>query len=58
MDYLGRFDTTMHEAETLALPEETFEVPENYWDGRSERRNEASRMTQLLDEYVGGDVSS
>lgn len=58
MDYLGRFDTTMHEAATLALPDEVFEVPEDYWDGRSERRNEASRMTQLLDEYDGGDVSS
>ena len=50
MDYVGRFDTSMHEVETLELPDGTFDVPDGYWDGRSRRRSAAPRMIQLLEE--------
>ncbi|RJX44430.1 hypothetical protein DM826_02090 [Halonotius aquaticus] len=51
MDYMGRFDTGMFEVQSIRMPNDTFEVPHDYWDGRSERRNEASRMTNLLQEH-------
>jgi hypothetical protein len=50
MDYVGRFDTSMHEVETLELPGGTFDVPDGYWDGRSRRRSAAPRMVQLLED--------
>jgi hypothetical protein len=50
MDYVGRFDTSMHEAETIELPDGTFDVPDGYWEGRSRRRSAAPRMIQLLEE--------
>ena len=50
MDYVGRFDTSMHEVGTLELPDGTFNVPDGYWDGRSGRRSAAPRMVQLLEE--------
>lgn len=58
MDYLGRFDTTMHELDELSLPDGTREIPDGYWDGRSERRNDTSRMIQLLDDNDGGRVET
>jgi len=50
MDYIGRFDTSMHEVETLELPDGIFNVPDGYWDGRSRRQSAAPRMIQLLEE--------
>ena len=50
MDYMGRFDTGMYEAQSIRMPEETFDIPDDYWEGRSERRNEGSKMTNLLQE--------
>jgi len=47
LDYLGRFDITMAEAEAIHLPsvaEEAFEPPEGYWESRSERRSEWARV--------------
>ena len=58
MDYVGRFDTTMYEVDTLQLQDDTFSVLADYWDGRSERRNERSRMSRLLDDNDGKDVES
>lgn len=54
MDYLGRFETNMFEVPSITLPDEVFEVPDGYWEGRSERRSEATRMTNLLQEYDSG----
>lgn len=48
LDYLGRFDTTMHETERLYTPDGEFEVPAGYWDGRGERRSEEPRLADLL----------
>ncbi len=54
MDYLGRFETNMFEVPSITLPDEVFEIPDEYWEGRSERRSEATRMTNLLQEYDSG----
>jgi len=54
MDYLGRFETNMFEVPSITLPDEVFEIPDGYWEGRSERRSEATRMTNLLQEYDSG----
>lgn len=54
MDYLGRFETNMFEIPSITLPDGDFEVPDGYWEGRSERRSEATRMTNLLQEYDSG----
>lgn len=58
MDYIGRFDTKMHEVDTLHLPEESFEVPDGYWEKRSQRRNRAPHMVQLLEGKDGENVES
>ena len=49
LDYLGRFDISMRETGAVHTPEGAFEVPEGYWDGRSERRSERARLFSLLD---------
>ena len=51
MDYVGRFDTTIHETEEIHLPDESFRVPDGYWEDRSERRTETARMENLLREH-------
>ncbi len=48
LDYLGRFDTTMHETERLYTPDGEFEVPDGYWDGRGERRSAETQLAELL----------
>lgn len=51
LDYVGRFDTSMANAETIVTPEEPFEVPDGYWDGRSEHWSErvpSAPQDQLL----------
>lgn len=53
MDYIGRFDTTMHEATSIHLPDGVFEIPDGYWDQRSQRRNKAPHMVQLLKDKDG-----
>ena len=58
LDYLGRFGTTMYETDRIALPDETFRVPEDYWDGRNGRRDEADRMEELLADHGGGDLDA
>ncbi|MFB6151303.1 MAG: hypothetical protein ABEJ40_05800 [Haloarculaceae archaeon] len=52
MDYLGRFDISMAEVDSLRTRQGTFEVPDGYWEGRSSRRSERPRVASLLD---GGD---
>jgi hypothetical protein len=54
MDYLGRFDVTMHETESLYTPDGEFEVPEGYWDGRGERRSDEPRLADLLSDRDDG----
>ena len=58
MDYLGRFDTTMHELSELSLPDDVVEISDGYWDDRSERRTEAPRMVDLLEEHDGGNIET
>jgi len=50
MDYLGRFDISMHEVETIHTPEESRPIPDGYWEGRSERRSDHARLLDLLPE--------
>ena len=52
LDYLGRFDISMAEAETIHTRDGEFDVPDGYWEGRSERRSERASVVALLD---GGD---
>jgi len=49
MDYIGRFDTSMHEAETVHTPDGPFRVPDGYWRNRSERRSNRGYMQNLLE---------
>jgi hypothetical protein len=49
MDYLGRFDITMTEANEIEMGDAAFEPPADYWDGRSERRSSRARLGRLLD---------
>ena len=53
LDYLGRFETTMYETDRVERPEGSFSVPEDYWDGRRGRRDEADRLDGLLDDMDG-----
>ena len=48
MDYIGRFDTSITDADVVATPEGPFDVPEGYWDDRSEHLNERGRLDRLL----------
>jgi len=48
LDYLGRFDISMHEAPAIHTPDGPFELPDDYWNGRSERRSERSELFSLL----------
>jgi chemotaxis protein histidine kinase CheA len=50
MDYLGRFDITMHETEAIHTDDGPFEVPDGYWDGRSQRYNNQSYLVSILDD--------
>lgn len=50
MDYLGRFEASVHSTPSIRLSDETRSIPDGYWDGRSERRNELPRLQQFLDE--------
>ncbi|WP_251342734.1 hypothetical protein [Haloplanus halophilus] len=48
MDYLGRFDISMHEAATVHTPDGAREIPDGYWEDRSERRTDRARLLDLL----------
>lgn len=48
MNYLARFDISMHEAATVRTPDGERDVPDGYWEGRSERRSERARLVDLL----------
>jgi hypothetical protein len=50
LDYVGRFETSIRDASSIRLPDETFEVPEDYWEQRSERRNQRPRLGSMLDD--------
>lgn len=50
LDYLGGFDNTLGELDEVYTPDGPFEVPDGYWEGRSERLSERPRFSTLLDE--------
>jgi hypothetical protein len=50
MDYLGRFDISVHEAATIRTRDGEFEVPADYWEGRSRRWDHTSYLVDLLDD--------
>ena len=54
-DYISRFDTSIHEAGTIATPNGEISVSSEYWDGRSEHRDARTRLTGMLDD--GADVA-
>ncbi|TQQ79597.1 hypothetical protein [Halonotius roseus] len=49
LDYVGRFETSLQEANTIELPDEQVSVPDGYWEGRCSRRDERDHMADLLD---------
>ncbi|AUV81916.1 hypothetical protein C2R22_09855 [Salinigranum rubrum] len=51
LDYLGRFDISVHEAARLTTPEGAVEVPPAAWDGAVSRRDEVPRLR----DYLGAD---
>ena len=58
MDYIGRFDTSVREVDSITLPDEEFTVPADYWAGRSTHQSEEPRMVSLLDDHDGGDIDT
>jgi hypothetical protein len=52
MDYLGRFDISMHEASSVHTGDGEFAVPDGYWEQRSQRRSNYSYLVDLLDTDV------
>lgn len=48
LDYIGRIDTSMHDAESIYTPDGPRKIPDGYWDGRSEHRNDRGRLDRLL----------
>lgn len=50
LDYLGRFDISMHETTSIQTPDGTFGVPSGYWDDRSSRRSHRSRLVDLIED--------
>ncbi|ERH10396.1 MAG: hypothetical protein J07HX64_02170 [halophilic archaeon J07HX64] len=49
MDYLGRFDTSMWETDSIYMGHTSFGVPDGYWEDRSERRNNRGYLLDILD---------
>jgi hypothetical protein len=49
MDYIGRFESSMHDAVSVRLADRKRSIPDRYWEGRSERRNERPRLQNFLD---------
>jgi|APHM01.1.fsa_nt_gi hypothetical protein len=58
MDYIGRFDTSIREADCITLPEREFTVPEGYWSSRNVRQNQEPQMKSLLDDKEEEDVGA
>lgn len=50
LDYVGRFETAVHEAPTIRTADGSFDVPEGYWGERSGRRNDRPRLARHLDD--------
>jgi hypothetical protein len=55
MDYLGRFDTSMWETDSIYMGHTSFGVPDSYWEERSERRTNRGYLLDILDD---GDPNS
>lgn len=53
LDYVGRFDESMHHAECVATPVGEISVDREYWDGRREHRSERATVQRLV-----GDVEA
>jgi hypothetical protein len=50
MDYLGRFDISMWEADSIYMGHTSFGISDGYWEGRSERRNNRGSLLDILDD--------
>lgn len=50
LDYIGRVDTSINDAEMIYTPDGQFRVPDGHWEGRGERRNELMELARLLDD--------
>ncbi len=55
LDYIGRFETSLYDTPSIRLADDTFDVPEDYWDDRSERRSERPKLSKYLDENQNPD---
>ena len=50
MDYLGRFDTSMWETDSIYVGHTSFGISDGYWEGRSERRTNRGSLLDILDD--------
>ncbi|MFT4921441.1 MAG: putative nucleic acid-binding Zn-ribbon protein [Haloarculaceae archaeon] len=48
LDYVGRIDTSMHDVDEVSTPDGPREIPDGYWEGRSEHRHDRTRLDSLL----------
>ena len=48
MDYLGRFDISMHETPVVYTRDGEVDVPDGYWEGRSQRWDHTGELLGLL----------
>lgn len=50
MDYIGRFESSVHDTLSIRLADETRSITDGYWENRSERRSERPRLRNFLDD--------
>jgi hypothetical protein len=48
LDYVGRFDESVHQAHSIATPAGEISVDREYWDGRREHRSERATVQHLV----------
>lgn len=49
MNYIGRFDTTIHRVSEIETPDKSYSISKGYWKDRSERKNKRPTLVELLD---------
>lgn len=55
LDYIGRFETSMRDTSSIYTGEDTYDIPDGYWSGRSERSSQRPELEQYLDEKTSAE---
>lgn len=50
LDYIGRFETSMRDTPSIYTGEDTHDIPDGYWSGRSQRSSQRPELEQYLDD--------